>query len=424
MTPPTPPVTPPPGSDASPAPALDAESPLGADTAVPAADSGTSEAAPAPTPGNGPQVDRATPEARAFAFKATEADPQATKHLGDQQAFIDTRVAPLGTLVVHLHGSGEKVTCGYADHGRLLAGWGFHVFMPCYDATVTWRDQACGGAVGDCRLEMLDGVDHHPQLDVAPPQAIEVRVVRALALLAKGPGGDWGYFLDGDKPRWPRIIISGQSFGATSSLLIAKHRPVVRAVALSGPLDGGGSWLRGQHDPARSHVRLHSRQRRATLRAQVRASAALGLPGALTSVEVATPPYGNSHRLVGALATYAGARVDGHNATEARACSRRGRRRQVAVCSRCGATCTACRQRPDGKAGTGVLRSASGGLPNVFTVPESSSEPGTVPPGGVLAGQRRHPPAAATAQEHAAQNGALERRARDHAVNSDRPGTG
>jgi hypothetical protein len=30
------------------------------------------------------------------------------------------------------------------------------------------------------------------------------------------------------------------------------------------------------------------------------------------------PPYENSHRLVGAQTTYNGARIDGHNATEAR----------------------------------------------------------------------------------------------------------
>ena len=53
-------------------------------------------------------------------------------------------------------------------------------------------------------------------------------MVKALAYLAKmNPQGDWGYFLDGEQPRWDHIIISGQSFGATSAPLIAKFRPVV-----------------------------------------------------------------------------------------------------------------------------------------------------------------------------------------------------
>ena len=84
-----------------------------------------------PANGMGPNVDRADNKERAFTFKANEADPGASKLLGTQQAFLDTRVAPRGVLVVHLHGSGEKVVCGYTDHGRLLASWGFHVFMPC-----------------------------------------------------------------------------------------------------------------------------------------------------------------------------------------------------------------------------------------------------------------------------------------------------
>jgi hypothetical protein len=106
-------------------------------------------------PGSGPKVDRADPKVNAFAFKASAADPAATRLLGNEQAFLDTRTAPRGTLVVHLHGSGEKVDCGYAEHGRLLASFGFHVFMPCYDAAVSWSNSACGGDVGNCRLDII-----------------------------------------------------------------------------------------------------------------------------------------------------------------------------------------------------------------------------------------------------------------------------
>jgi hypothetical protein len=287
--------------------------------AAPAADLATATGDSAAPAGPGPKVDRANPQLYALTFKASQADPRATRLLGDQQAFLDTQVAPQGTLVVHLHGSGEKTTCGYADHGRLLAGFGFHVFMPCYDAAVSWNNSGCGGAVGDCRLEMLDGMDHSARLNIGPGEAIEVRVAKALTHLATtNAQGDWGWFLDGEKPRWDRIIISGQSFGATSSLLIAKHRPVRRAVALSGPLDNGAAWLKemsmtpvdrmfafthvndGQHPSHRGSI------------------GALGLPGDFVEVEKATPPYGDSHRLVGSLTMFGGARIDGHNATEAR----------------------------------------------------------------------------------------------------------
>jgi hypothetical protein len=284
-----------------------------------AADSSASAADTGGAPGAGPAVDRSKPQAFALAFKASDADPAATKLLGDQQAFLDTRVAPQGTLVVHLHGSGEKTTCGYADHGRLLASFGFHVFMPCYDAAVSWSNSGCGGAVGDCRLEMLDGMDHDGHLAIAPPQAIEVRVAKALAHLTKtNPEGDWGYFLDGDKPRWSRIIISGQSFGATSSLLIAKHRAVVRAVSLSGPLDGGAAWLKAPSMTPLDRMYVFTHVNDGQHPSHMSSMNAIGLPGTPVNVEMAMPPYGGSHRLVGAQTTYNGAQIDGHNATEAR----------------------------------------------------------------------------------------------------------
>jgi hypothetical protein len=269
--------------------------------------------------GSGPNVDRGTPQLYALQFKASVADPAATRLLGDEQAFLDTHAASRGTLVVHLHGSGEKVTCGYAEHGKLLASFGFHVFMPCYDAAVSWSNSACGGDVGNCRLEMLDGMDHHPLPKIDPPESIEVRIAKALAYLAKmNPQGDWGYFLDGDKPRWSRMIISGQSFGATSSFLIAKHREVVRAVALSGPLDGGAKWLK---DPSLTPLdRLYSFSHVADGQhpTHLASLAAMGVPGTPIEVESSMPPYQNSHRLVGSLRTFNGAPVDGHNATEAR----------------------------------------------------------------------------------------------------------
>jgi hypothetical protein len=269
--------------------------------------------------GNLPNVDRADNKERAFTFKASDADPAASKLLGTQQAFLDTRTAARGVLVVHLHGSGEKVVCGYTDHGKMLANWGFHVFMPCYDAAVSWSNSGCGDAVGDCRLEMLDGTDHSAKLNIPPPESVEGRITHALMYLVKtDPKGDWGFFLAGDKPRWDRMIISGQSFGATSALLIAKHRPVVRAIGLSGPLDGGAAWLKEASMTPVDRMYAFSQVNDGQHPTHMSSMGSMGLPGSPVEVEASMPPYMNSHRLVGATKTYAGAAVDGHNATEAR----------------------------------------------------------------------------------------------------------
>jgi pimeloyl-ACP methyl ester carboxylesterase len=166
---------------------------------------------------------------------------------------------------------------------------------------------------------MLDGTDHSAKLSIAPAESIEGRIAHALAYLVKtDPKGDWGYFLEGDKPRWPRIIISGQSFGATSALLIAKHRPVVRAIGLSGPLDGGAAWLKEPSMTPVDRMYAFSQVNDGQHPTHMSSMAAMGLPGSPVEVESSKPPYDNSHRLVGATKMFGGAAVDGHNATEAR----------------------------------------------------------------------------------------------------------
>jgi hypothetical protein len=325
-TPARPPATPPPVTpivaDAAPAqpgpqPALPPDAASAPDAALPAA----GDAAPSPpsSGGPGPKVDRTSPMSYYLVFKASAADPAATRLLGDEQAFLDTRVEPQGKLVIHLHGSGEKTLCGYTEHGKMLASFGFHVFTPCYDASVSWSDPSCGAAIGDCRLEMLDGSDHSAHLTVNRADSIEGRVVKALAYLAKmNPQGDWGYFLDGDQPRWSSIIISGQSFGATTAPLIAHYRPVVRSVSLSGPLDNGAAWQKAASMTPLDRFYFFSHVNDGQHPSHMSSMAAMNIPGMPVNVETSMPPYANSHRLVGSLTTFNGMRIDGHNATEAR----------------------------------------------------------------------------------------------------------
>jgi hypothetical protein len=171
----------------------------------------------------------------------------------------------------------------------------------------------CGADIGGCRLEAFEGVDHHPFVTIAPPDAIETRVVRALQLLQRRhPGGDWQHFLDGTRPRWREIIISGISHGASSAGLIGQVRAVDRAVMLSGPLDTGQAWL------GRAGLTERGRYWGFTHRADpqhmghLAAFETLTLPGPPAFIDGASPPYGGSHRLASAAMT-----SDGHSATQA-----------------------------------------------------------------------------------------------------------
>jgi hypothetical protein len=256
-------------------------------------------------------VDVSNPQLYKTTFTAKDADPDATVALATQLAFLDTKADPRGILVVYLHGAGAPSTCGSNAHGEMLAGLGFHVLSPCY-----LSDYGVGNCKDDiegCRLEAFEGVDHHAFIDVKPADSAEVRVMKGLTYLQeKNPQGDWTYFIDGDKPKWSRIIVSGISHGASSSAVIGKHRLVHRVVSLSGPLDSGQAWLTKPSITAIDRFFGFTHTDDSQHPGHLDSFADLGLVGDPISVDGASPPYNGSHRLVSSAAT-----GDGHGATQA-----------------------------------------------------------------------------------------------------------
>jgi hypothetical protein len=256
----------------------------------------------------GPVVDRTDPKLYSFTFKPDQADPQASLALANQNAYLDTRVESRGKLVVFLHGAGEPSSCGGGALATLVAGWGFHWLGPCYVSSYGVGN--CGDDIAGCRLEAFEGVDHHALIDIDVPNSIEGRVVAGLEYLQEqNPQGDWQYFIDGDKPRWSQIVVSGSSHGASSSGLIGMHRTLQRVVMLAGPLDTDQAWLEGTPmTPIERYFGFtHTGDEQHS--GHLAAFAALGLPGTPSVVDGAEPPYASSHRLVSSRAT-----GNGHNA--------------------------------------------------------------------------------------------------------------
>ena len=262
-------------------------------------------------PDPGPDVDTSDPQLYETTFTPDEADAAATSVLGTQLAYLDTRVTPRGLLVVYLHGAGTPSTCGSTEHGKVLAGLGFHVISPCYSSGYGVGN--CGDDIEGCRLEAFEGVDHHPFIDISPPDSIETRVARGLAYVQQqNPEGDWTYFVEGGTPKWSKIVISGISHGASSSGVIGVHRQVNRVVMLSGPLDSGQAWL--DKTPLTPIDRFWGFSHTADGQhsGHLAAFESLGLPGAVISVDGASPPYGDSHRLITSAPT-----SDGHGSVQA-----------------------------------------------------------------------------------------------------------
>jgi len=259
----------------------------------------------------GPTVDTSDPQLYTITFKASDADPAATTKLGVQPAYLDTRVTPRGLLVVYLHGAGTPTTCGSTAHEQELASLGFHVLGPCYSSDYGIGN--CGDDIEGCRLEAFDGVDHHAFIAITPPESIETRVAKGLVYLqGKNPKGDWKYYLDGDKPRWSKIVISGISHGASTAGVIGLHRLTDRVVMLSGPLDTNQAWLK--KTPLTPIARFFGFTHTADPQhpGHLAAFESLGLIGKPTSIDGATPPFGGTHRLNTSAAT-----TDGHSSLQA-----------------------------------------------------------------------------------------------------------
>lgn len=243
-----------------------------------------------------PNVDRSNPKLYSYSFKAQSIDADAGRWTGNELARLDTRVPSKGILVVYLHGAGTQTTCGSGSHQDLLAARGFHTVGPCYASD--YGIGICGADIGGCRLEAFEGIDHNPAIAITPNESIEVRVVKMLQHLATlNPQGDWGFFVVDGKPRWDRIIISGISHGASTAGLIAKVRPVVRSVMLSGPLDTNQAWLTWSSVTPADRIYGFTHTGDPQHPGHLAAFEDLVLPGTPVRIEDAGRPYLDSHRL-------------------------------------------------------------------------------------------------------------------------------
>lgn len=226
-------------------------------------------------------------------------DPDIADSFSPEYASLDTRVTPLGKLVIFLPGA-NNVPADWHDHGRQLAGYGFHVLIPHYNNR--WSsDGTCDGVGGNCyndtRWEALTGEDTSTAIEIAPRDSVEGRVVALLQhLQTENPAGDWGFFLGEAAPlRYSSLIIAGISHGAASSGMYATRRPVTRCVMhSSGP---AGDTAEAKMTPLSAWYSL-------THTEDPDYDAISGslqnwqIPGTPTTLDDAAFPFGESHQLI------------------------------------------------------------------------------------------------------------------------------
>ncbi len=151
-------------------------------------------------------------------------------------------------MVLFLAAAGSKPTSS-TEFLKFLAAQGYQVIGLTYDDTpavdqscATSPDQDCAEAFRRNRVEgEID--DGHGKSPVATPfnETIAIRLnVLLHNLTLDKPEEGWDYYLDGDRIRWERIIVSGVGQGAGMAAYIAKKHNVNRVVLFSPPVDTTG----------------------------------------------------------------------------------------------------------------------------------------------------------------------------------------
>jgi hypothetical protein len=145
----------------------------------------------------------------------------------------------MGKLVIQLGGAGG-VNGGLGGGGTFAVARGFHVFGVAYDAWAAVIPAPNPDWYGNVRMEEFDGMDHTGgAMGLHPQDGVATRVKMGLAWLQKNfPHEAWGYFLAADgSVRWPDVIFTGFSHGASSCAYYAYLVGASRSVSSSGPRD-------------------------------------------------------------------------------------------------------------------------------------------------------------------------------------------
>ena len=253
--------------------------------------------------------------------------PAVNPQLFYHYVWVDPTRKPNGKVLVFLPGTGARPG-GAQLLEQEAARLGYRVIGLMYQNSVAVVD-VCGGSPdpecsGNMRLEIIDGVDRSPGVDVTPANGIENRLTKLLLYLAaQYPDEEWSRFLEDGGPRWSRIAVAGHSQGAGQAALIGKIHHVKRVIMFGGPVDARvpgeiDAWISIGKTPAAKYFALfHVRDHFAPT--IVPNLVALGLDrfGAPVMEENSEPPYGGTHILVTDLEPQGGYAIPNPHLSEA-----------------------------------------------------------------------------------------------------------
>ncbi|HXM83835.1 MAG TPA: hypothetical protein VN929_18165 [Burkholderiales bacterium] len=237
-------------------------------------------------------------------------DPAIDRALDNHYAWLDPATRSKQKLLVFLPGTATPAGA-YQLVQREAAQLGYHVVGLMYPnsarlAMVCPPTADPNGCFENARLEILDGIDRTPVVDVNQANSIDNRLTKLLGYLAERyPEEGWSRFLAHGEPKWSRIAVSGHSQGGGEAAMIAKLRRVDRVVLFSAVPDnvpglGAPTWEMTHVTASERYWGLaHDRDTMAFI--PILASwTALGMDefGPAVAPEASAPPYDFTHMLV------------------------------------------------------------------------------------------------------------------------------
>ena len=216
-----------------------------------------------------------------------------------------------GKLFVFFPGTGAVPTMQQLVLGT-AASRGYHAIGLTYPnptaVGVLCADDTDAECFWDVRREVITGVNTSLRIQITPANAIVNRLEKLLLHLdARFPTERWAQFLTSGRIDWSKVTLAGHSQGGGHVGVLAKLVALDRAVYFSSPADWRqvantpATWLSRPNVTAasRQYAFIHEQDQLVPV-AEARANwLALGLGafGAVTSVDGALAPYGNSHQL-------------------------------------------------------------------------------------------------------------------------------
>lgn len=187
-------------------------------------------------------------------------------------AYDPSNAGPLLVWLPGTNGQPERGPRALFDtvlaEGYRLVALSYHDTQAVAQVCTPMRLRTQPACAGRLRQQRVWGDQPDRPGDDRPEDAIVPRLTHLLRHLAEhDPAGEWEAYLDGDEPRWSRIVLAGQSQGGGMAAFLAQTRTVAGVVVFSGGWDHGANgdlaaWYRrrGATPPERWHATYNTQE--------------------------------------------------------------------------------------------------------------------------------------------------------------------